>query len=499
MKNEQDLESKVYDVIIIGAGISGIGCAAYLRRKQPKKTWCILEGRDDLGGTWDLFRYPGIRSDSDLYTFSYDFKPWNSDKAIAGAREIKDYIAETADEYGIRQQIRFGRKVFACQWRSATGLWTVTATRTDTGEEETWQGRWIFSATGYYDYDQGYRPDFPEEETFSGPIIHPQHWPEDLDYEGKRIAVIGSGATAVTLVPALAATAAHVVQVQRTPSYVMPLPERDGLLTLARLLPSRNLTHRLMRTKNIVQRHLFWVLCQRYPKLMRKLIRRMNAANLPKDFAIDEHFNPPYDPWQQRLCAVPDGDLYKSLSSGKASIVTGHIKRFVENGIEMQSGEIVPADIIVTATGLNIKMAGGIAYAVDERKIVWSEHAIYRGMLLDGIPNFALCIGYTTNSWTLKVSLLCEYFCQLLGEMDRLGKAVCVPERPSGGMELKPLLDFGAGYVQRSIDSLPRQGNGYPWMMTFSYGGDVKMMKRSSVVRPEMKLADAPQGSATPN
>ncbi len=486
----------VLDVIIIGSGISGIGCAAHLRRDRTEKTWCILEMRDDLGGTWDLFRYPGIRSDSDLYTFSYDFKPWNSDNAIAGAAEIKRYIAETADEYDIRRQIRFRRKVTACAWDSTEGLWTVTTTRGDDGMVETWRGRWIFSATGYYDYDKGYRPAFPEEEKFAGPIIHPQHWPEDLDYTGKRIAVIGSGATAVTLLPALAEKAAHVVQVQRTPSYVMPMPQRDGLLTLARLLPSRDLTHRLMRKKNIVQRHVFWLLCQRYPKMMRALIRKINRANLPQDFPIDIHFNPPYGPWQQRLCAVPEGDLYKSLSSGKTSIVTGHIDKFVADGIAMKSGEVVAADIIVTATGLNLKMAGGVAYTVDGKPVVWSDHAIFRGMLLDGIPNFALCIGYTTSSWTLKVGLLCKYFCQLLGEMDRRGKAICIPQRPAGGMTLKPLLDFGAGYVQRSIGSLPKQGDGYPWMMTFSYGGDVKMMKRSSVILPEMKLYDAPAAPA---
>lgn len=492
MNAQPSSDQPILDVIIIGAGISGIGCAAYLRRERPEKTWCILEMREDLGGTWDLFRYPGIRSDSDLYTFSYEFKPWNSSNAIAGGREIKDYIAETADEYDIRSQINFGRKVLSCEWSSAEALWTITARSRDGGAAEVRRCRWIFSATGYYDYDQGYRPDFPEEKAFAGKIIHPQHWPEDLDYTGKRIAVIGSGATAVTLLPALAEKAAHVVQVQRTPSYIMPIPQRDGLLGLARLLPSKALTHRVMRNKNIVQRHVFWKLCQRFPGAMRKLIRKMNVAQLPADYPIDVHFNPPYDPWQQRLCAVPDGDLYKCLASGRGSIVTGQIARFVKDGIEMQSGEVVPADIIVTATGLNLKMAGGIAFAVDGKPVVWSEHAIFRGMLLDGVPNFALCIGYTTNSWTLKVGLLCKYFCQLLGEMDRMGKAVCVAERPSSDMKLRPLLDFGAGYVQRSIDSLPRQGDGYPWMMTFSYGGDVKMMKRSSTILPEMKLKEAP-------
>lgn len=492
MNEEPRSDLKIYDVVIIGAGISGIGCAAYLRRNRPEKSWCILEGRDDLGGTWDLFRYPGIRSDSDLYTFSYEFKPWRSSKAIAGASEIKAYIAETAEEYGIRPQIRFKRKVLRCDWSSAEALWTITTQRSDTGVEESWRSRWIFSAAGYYDYEKGYRPTFPDEAKFSGPIIHPQHWPEDLDYAGKRIAVIGSGATAVTLLPALAEKAGHVVQVQRTPSYIMPLPEQDGLLKFARLLGSNQLVHAVMRKKNILQRHLFWKLCQRYPNFMRKLIRRINVANLPKDYPVDIHFNPPYDPWQQRLCAVPDGDLYKSLASGRASIVTGHIKRFVPSGIEMQSGEIVAADIIVTATGLNLRMVGGIAFSVDGRKVNWAEHAIFRGMLLDGLPNLAICIGYTTNSWTLKVGLLCDYFCQLLGEMDRRGKAVCVPERPSGGMETRPLLDFGAGYVQRSIHSLPKQGSAYPWVMTFSYNSDAKMLKRSAVILPEMKLYDAP-------
>lgn len=484
----KDIE--ILDVLIIGAGISGIGCAAYLRRKLPQKKWLILEGRDDLGGTWDLFRYPGIRSDSDLYTFSYDFKPWNSTNAIAGADEIKAYIAETAVEYGIRPQIRFKRKVVACSWNSAEAFWTVRTQRSDTGQDEEWRCRWIFSATGYFDYDKGYRPDFPEESSFSGQIVHPQHWPEQLDYAGKRIAVIGSGATAVTLVPALAKKAQHVVQVQRTPSYVMPLPEVDGLLKFARLLPSKMLTHRVMRTKNILQRYWFWLLCQRYPNAMRKLIRKVNVASLPKDYPVDVHFNPPYGPWQQRLCAVPDGDFYRSLSDGSASIVTGQIKRFVRNGLEMQSGELIEADIIVTATGLNIKMAGGVTYDVDGKNIIWSEHAIFRGMLLDGIPNFAICIGYTTHSWTLKVGLLCEYFCKLLTEMDRQGKTVCITQRPAA-MQTNPLLDFGAGYIQRSLSSIPRRGDSYPWTMTFNYNSDVKLLKRSAVVTPEMKLSNA--------
>ncbi|MHB0777598.1 flavin-containing monooxygenase [Halomonas sp. WWR20] len=482
----------VFDVLILGAGLSGIGCAAYLRRELPEKRFRLLEMRDDLGGTWDLFRYPGIRSDSDLYTFAYEFKPWESRNAIAQAAEIKSYIAETADDYGIRERISFGRKVLTCDWSSAEALWTVTTERTGSGERETWRARWIFSATGYYDYEQGYRPDFPEEGAFGGRIVHPQAWPEDLDHAGKRIAVIGSGATAVTLLPALAESAAHVTQIQRTPTYVMPLPQEDPLLKHLRPFFSKGRTHRILRRKNIWRQAIFYTLCQRFPGTMRKLIRKANVKSLPEGFAVDTHFNPPYAPWDQRLCAVPGGDLFRCLREGTCSIVTGHMARFTETGIEMQDGTHVAADIIVAATGLNLKLAGGARYSLDGEAVAWSDHIIFKGMMLDGIPNFAMSIGYTNSSWTLKVGLLCRHFCRLLNEMDERGMAVCVPERPERDMALRPLLDFKAGYVQRSVDTLPRQGDTFPWQMTFSYREDEKMMTRGRVVEPELHLSPAP-------
>lgn len=483
----------VLDVLILGAGVSGIGCAAYLSRELPGKTWRILEMRDDLGGTWDLFRYPGIRSDSDLHTFAYDFRPWTSENSIADGPEIKAYIAETAKEYDIPDRIRFGRKVVSCDWSSDEGLWTVKTDTTHGAKRETCRARWIFSATGYYDYEQGFRPEFPGEARFQGPIIHPQNWPEDLDYAGKTIAVIGSGATAVTLLPSLAESAAHVVQIQRTPTYVVPVPKQDPLAKVLRPFLPKTWLHAALRRKNIIRQHIFYTLCQRYPKMMRGFIRRTNAKRLPDDYPVDRHFNPPYDPWDQRLCAVPDGDLFRCLRSGRCSIVTGHIRTFVENGVEMEDGTVVEADIIVTATGLNLKLMGGAHYSVDERPVDWADHVVFKGMMLDGIPNFAMAMGYTNSSWTLKIGLICQYLCRLFSEMDKQGMGICVPRRPDEAMELRPLLDFEAGYVKRSVDTLPRQGDVFPWQMTFDYDEDKKMMRRGRVLEPELSLSPRPE------
>lgn len=484
---------EILDVLMLGAGLSGIGCAAYLSRELPDKTWRILEMRDDLGGTWDLFRYPGIRSDSDLHTFAYDFKPWTSENSIADGAEIKAYIAETAKEYDIPEHIRFGRKVVSCDWSSTDGLWTVTTEATDGGGREIWRARWIFSATGYYDYAQGYRPTFSGEDRFKGPIIHPQSWPEELDYTGKTIAVIGSGATAVTLLPSLAEKAGHVVQVQRTPTYVVPIPKQDPLAKLLRPFLPNNWLHAALRRKNIIRQHIFFTLCQRYPKMMRGFIRKANAKRLPEDYAVDRHFNPPYDPWDQRLCAVPDGDLFRCLRSGRCSIVTGHIRTFVESGVEMEDGTRVEADIIVSATGLNLKLMGGADYRVDGKPVDWADHVVFKGMMLDGIPNFAMAMGYTNSSWTLKIGLICQYLCRLFSEMDERDMGVCVPVRPAQEMEMRPLLDFEAGYVKRSVDTLPRQGDTFPWQMTFDYDEDKKMMRRGRVLEPELRLSPLPQ------
>lgn len=491
---DANTEPAITDVLILGAGLSGIGCAAYLARERPGTQCLLLEMRDDLGGTWDLFRYPGIRSDSDLYTFAYGFKPWDRPETIASGPEIKRYIGETADKYSIRDRIRFGRKVVACNWSSEQGLWTVTTEQAD-GTREEWRARWIFSATGYYNYAQGFRPDFPEEDRFAGRIVHPQHWPEDLDYEGKRIAVIGSGATAVTLLPELAKRAAHVVQVQRTPSYVMPIPSVDPLLGLFRRILPKGRVGPALRRKNIWKQNIFYRLCQRYPDRMRRVIRWVNRKALPEDYPVDVHFNPPYGPWDQRLCAVPGGDLFHSLSDGTCSIVTGTIARFTPDGIEMQDGKQIAADIIVTATGLNLQLMGGARFSLDGAPVRWSDHLVFKGMMLDGIPNFAMAVGYTNSSWTLKVDLLCQYFCRLLAEMDQRGMAICTPQRPKGDMTTRPLLDFAAGYVKRSIDTLPRQGPQAPWVMSFDYRSDEKIFAGGTVIEPEMVLSPLPQGA----
>ncbi len=484
------------DVVIVGAGLSGIGAASYLSRELPRKTFAILEARGDLGGTWDLFRYPGIRSDSDLFTFGYEFKPWRSEKAIAEAPEILAYLREAAAECGADRKVRYHHKVLRAEWDSAAALWTVTARRADIDADVTIRARWLFSATGYYDYDQGYSPPFSGMEEFRGTLIHPQHWPAGFDHAGKRIVVIGSGATAVTLVPALARTAAHVTQIQRTPTYVMALPSRDGLADFFRRILPEPRAHAAARKANVLRQRWFWLLCRNYPRLARRLIRWSNRRALPKDYPVDVHFNPPYDPWDQRLCVVPDGDLFKAIRHGSASIVTGAIDRFTASGVRMASGEEIAADAIVTATGLQIKLFGGSDLFVDGRRVEPAERVVFKGMMLDGVPNLCFAVGYTNSSWTLKVGLLCRQFCRLLALMDAEGHAVCVAERPKGEMATRPLLDFDAGYVKRALDMLPRQGDRAPWEMTFNYTEDARMLMRGDIRDPALRFLPPPAGSA---
>ncbi|MDI3288025.1 NAD(P)/FAD-dependent oxidoreductase [Polyangium sp. 15x6] len=469
------------EVLIVGAGISGIGAAYYLQREHPSKSYAILEARGALGGTWDLFRYPGIRSDSDLHTFGYAFKPWESDKAIAGADAILAYLRETAAENGIDRKVRFHHKVLAAAWSSDDARWVVDIERSDTGERLTITCRWLFCAGGYYRYDEGYTPRFEGTERFGGRIVHPQHWPEDLDYAGKRVVVIGSGATAVTLVPAMAETAAHVTMLQRTPTYILPQPSEDAIANLLRRILPRDQAYRFTRRKNIAMQRAIWRFCQSYPRTARRLIRYINAKQLPKGYPVDEHFNPPYDPWDQRLCAVPDADLFKAIRGGRASVVTDAIETFTERGIELKSGRELEADIIVTATGLKLQVCGGIALTVDGAPVHLSDKVAFKGMMLDGVPNFAFAIGYTNSSWTLKIGLLCEHFCRLLRYMDEHGHTICRPEPRDPTMPTRPLLDFAAGYVQRSIHELPRQGDRAPWLMSMDYHSDTKLLREDSV------------------
>ncbi|MGW5523656.1 flavin-containing monooxygenase [Gordonia sp. NPDC003950] len=466
----------VVDVLIIGVGISGIGAAHYLTKELPAKSFAIIEGRDVPGGTWDLFKYPGIRSDSDLHTFGFAFKPWTDKQSIADANRILDYLHEAIDEDGLGDKIRYRHKVISAEWSSQECLWTVDIDRTDTGERIQMKANWMFSGAGYYNYDEGFTPQFEGVERFTGAggqIIHPQHWPEDLDYAGKKVVVIGSGATAVTLLPAMAEKAEHITMLQRTPTYIVPLPKHDPVANIGRAVLGDERGYALARAKNIAQQRLLYEACQRFPNASRKVIRAINKKLLPEGFDVDKHFNPPYNPWDQRLCAVPDGDLFRSIREGKASVVTDRIATFTETGILLESGEELEADIIVTATGLNLQLFGGVALSVDGEPVEMSTSVCYRGFMLSGIPNFALAIGYTNSSWTLKVGLLCEHFCRLLAYMDARGYPAVRPIADPD-MGTRPLLDFGAGYVQRSLANLPKQGVEEPWSMSMSYYKDRK-------------------------
>ena len=469
------------DVLIIGAGISGIGAAAHLAQKQPDKSYVILEAREAIGGTWDLFRYPGIRSDSDLHTFCYAFKPWLEDRAIADGESILRYIRETATEYGVEQHIRFGHRVRAAEWSTDDACWTVEVEREPDAEPIRFSARWLFCAGGYYRYDSGYVPELPGIERFGGEVVHPQFWPEDLDYAGKRVVVIGSGATAMTIVPAMAEQAARVTLLQRTPTYVVSVPAVDPLEQRLKkwLGPAR--AHRVARRKNVYLQRFVWSASKRRPNLVRKLIRTGAVRALPEGYDVDTHFNPPYNPWDQRLCVVPDGDLFRAVSAGEASIATDQVETFTENGIRLRSGSELAADIVITATGLNLLALGGVSYAVDGRPISLSETITYKGMMLTGMPNFLYSVGYINASWTLKVDLICEHFCRLLTLMDEQGHAYCIPESPDPDAPTRPLLDFGAGYVLRSMHQFPKQGATPPWELNMDYLRDRKLLLEGPV------------------
>ncbi|HEU4567545.1 MAG TPA: NAD(P)/FAD-dependent oxidoreductase [Marmoricola sp.] len=472
------------DVLVVGAGISGIGAGRYLKTELPAKTFAILDARGAVGGTWDLFRYPGIRSDSDLHTFGYAFKPWRDKDSIADAPKILSYLEETVDENGLAAHLRLRHQVLAANWSSADARWLVDVERTDpqTGGVERLQltAGWIFCGSGYYRYDEGYTPHFEGRERFSGEVVHPQAWPEDLEYDGRRVVVIGSGATAVTLVPALAERAAHVTMLQRTPTYVLPVPREDRLARPLKEWLGEERAYPVIRRKNVLQQRAVWLFCQRFPRAARRVIRTLNARQLPEGYPVDEHFDPPYDPWDQRLCVVPDGDLFRAIRRGTASIVTDRIRTFTERGLLLDSGKELEADVVVTATGLNLQIAGGIELAVDGRPVRFPDTVVHRGTMLSGVPNFCLAIGYTNASWTLKVGLLCEYFCRLLAHMDAHGHDTAWAEADPD-MPTRPLLDFDAGYVKRSLDELPRQGPAAPWVMSTSYFEDRRLLRADAV------------------
>jgi cation diffusion facilitator CzcD-associated flavoprotein CzcO len=484
------------DVLIVGAGLSGIGAACHLRQRLPGKTFTILEARAAIGGTWDLFRYPGIRSDSDMFTLGYRFRPWTDAKSIADGDAIRRYVRETSTAYGVDEHVRFHHRVVRAAWSGEDARWTVEAQRTDTGETVELTCSFLFCCSGYYRYDEGYTPTFQGIERYRGQVVHPQHWPEDLDYAGKRVIVIGSGATAVTLVPAMAEQAAHVTMVQRSPTYMAALPSRDRIADFLRKALPAKAAYGMVRWKNVVFATFFYQLSQRRPATVKSLLRRGLVQQLPAGYDIDTHFTPSYNPWDQRMCLVPDGDLFRAMRHGKVSVVTGEIATFTATGLRLANGDELEADIVVTATGLNLLPAGGMSLTVDGRDVVLPETVAYKGMMLSGVPNFALALGYTNASWTLKCDLVSEYVCRLLSHMDSSGYTTCTPVPPDGP-EREPLLNLKSGYIMRSAAILPKQGPRPPWKLYQNYPRDVVMMRHRSVEDEGMRFsrASAPVGS----
>ncbi|UTW55697.1 NAD(P)/FAD-dependent oxidoreductase [Kordiimonas sp. SCSIO 12610] len=469
------------EVLIVGAGLSGIGAACHLQRRCPEKSYLILEGRETKGGTWDLFRYPGIRSDSDMYTLGYAFKPWTEQKAIADGPSILKYINETAREYDVDKNIRYGHKVVKASWSSSDARWTVDAERTDTGETVQFLCRFFFVCAGYYDYEGGHDPVFEGREDFKGQIAHPQKWTEDIDYDDKNVVIIGSGATAVTLVPSMADKAKHVTMLQRSPTYIVSRPAEDKLAnTLRKFLPAM-WAYGIIRWRNVLMQQFVFRRARSAPQKVKEFLLGMVREELGPDYDIDKHFTPKYNPWEERLCLVPDSDLFEAIKNGTASVVTDHIDRFVEDGILLKSGEKLDADLIVTATGLKIKAIGGLSIEVDGKAVSMGDTLNYKGLMFSSVPNFASVFGYTNASWTLKADLCCEYVCRLLKHMDKIGVDYCVPVQDDPDMGIEPGLDFSSGYIQRALDDIPKQGSKKPWRLNQNYPLDLVTLRHKKI------------------
>jgi monooxygenase len=462
-----------FDVLIVGAGISGIGMGCHLRREHPEKSFAILEGREAIGGTWDLFRYPGIRSDSDMYTFGYSFRPWKEDQDIASGDAILRYLNETVAEYDLGKEIRFRHRVQALEWSSVHRRWTLTVRQPD-GSERPMSCDFLVTCTGYYDYEKGHLPDFAGVDDFEGQVVHPQHWPSDLDYDGKKVVVIGSGATAVTLVPTMAKDTAHVTMLQRSPTYIVSRPAEDAIAKKLRGVLPAQVAHQAVRVKNVMMGRLIYRLSKRSPDRVRAYIRKQAIEMLGPDIDVDTHFRPTYDPWDQRLCLIPDGDLYEALQEGSASIVTDTIERFTAKGVQLSSGEVLEADIVVPATGLKLQFLGGAAMKVDGEALDPSDLVSYRGVMFGEVPNWVAVIGYTSASWTLKADLTSAYLMRLLSHMDSRGYDTVTPRLPSSGVEKRPIMSnlLSAGYVKRGAKALPQQGSADPWVNGDDYARD---------------------------
>ena len=476
------------DVLVIGAGLSGIDAGYHLQTTSPDSSYAIFEARDAIGGTWDLFRYPGVRSDSDMYTLGYPWRPWQGERAIADGDDIRNYIVDAAAEHGIDAKIRFGHRVIAAEWSTAEARWHITATQTGVDEPLTLTCGFLFACSGYYRYDRGHTPDFPGLELFAGEVLHPQFWPADLDGTDKRIVVIGSGATAVTLVPALVEQGAHVTMLQRSPSYIAAVPWKNPIVTvIEKVVPSR-WSGSVVRWFAALGSQGLFRFSRRFPNVMRKVLRKGVERELPEDYDIDTHFTPRYDPWDQRLCADPDGRLFKAISSGDASMVTDEVEAFTPTGIRLRNGDELEADIIVTATGLELLFLGGMEISVDGEPVDLSSRLTYKGMMLEGVPNLAMAVGYTNASWTLKCDLTCDYVARLLEEMRARGIVQATPRNHDRKVAPEPMLGLTAGYVQRSAHLFPRQGSNAPWRVHQSYLKDYRALRRGDVVDDALEL-----------
>jgi monooxygenase len=488
-------EREHVNVLIVGAGLSGIGAGAHLQRNCPGKSYAILESREAIGGTWDLFRYPGIRSDSDMFTLGYSFKPWNDEDSIAAGEKIRSYIRETAREYRVEDKIRFGHKVVSAEWSSNEALWTIRAEHDGETVEITCD--FFYGCTGYYRYDEGFTPEFAGSERFGGQIIHPQHWPEDLDYRGKRVVVIGSGATAVTLIPAMAPDTEQITMLQRSPGYVVTLPGQDPIAKgLRRVLPNKAV-YAIVRWKNVLTQMAFYQLSRRAPRFTRKLIRRGVERQLPQGYDIDRDFEPRYNPWDERVCLVPGGDLFAALRSGRADVVTDTIETFTEKGLKLTSGRELEADVIVTATGLNLLVFGGIEISVDGERKEFKDLVGYKGAMFGGVPNLAIALGYTNASFTLKCDLVSQYVCRLLNYMDANGLKVATPREPGPALSREPFIDLKSGYVLRALDQLPMQGETHPWRLHQNYARDIRLFKRGPI-DDEISFSPGPRRASEP-
>jgi monooxygenase len=473
------MSSEHFDVLIVGAGLSGIGAGYHLQANCPNKRYAILEGREASGGTWDLFRYPGVRSDSDMYTLGYSFRPWKEAKAIADGPNILNYVRQTAKDYGIEEKIRYSHRVKSASWSSAEARWTVEAEHLQ--ERRQFTCNFLFMCAGYYKYSAGYTPDFPGFANFKGKVVHPQKWTSDIAYAGKRVVVIGSGATAVTLVPELAKTAAHVTMLQRSPTYVVSRPSIDPIANkLRRWLPSK-VAYGLVRWKNVLYGMYIFQMCRKYPAKVKDVLLGQVRTEMGPSYDVGKHFTPRYNPWEQRMCLVPDSDLFNALKAETASVVTDQIETFTETGIKLASGQELAADLVVTATGLNLEVLGGLEITVDGKRVDFSKSLTYKGMMYSDVPNMASVFGYTNASWTLKADLTCQYICRLLKHMDSTGAKICTPHLRAGTVKAVPWVDFSSGYFERAKDILPKQGSTHPWKLYQNYALDIFALRFGSV------------------